>query len=394
MSVIVECAEFGPDRQFLDIRVELPDLRPGWMVALHAKGGEPVRCPMQPCVSQDGAEASVRFYPFLPPGDYRMSVGLLPPQASLAAGTNREIADIGSFSVPPLDVTHAAERLRSDGAELNQAASRALLPLCVDRNGTPCFWPLRGPSPRPVAVLSIPKSGTYLLAKLLENLGIVNCKVHLTRGHMEDYKLSDVMSSTPSRHLDLAFSSRLVLPGQSVASHTPRELAAEVCLHKFSKLFAYRELRAALVSSFRATRRNRIRVLGHAPGGSEPLRKLEDDSAGFAKWIGPAIERMRPRYEAVSGWYDHPDVCGVAFEDIMGDAGPQRQREVVTSVAAQCGIELPEDQVNVVLERTIGTNTLTSSGTRSNVDEYWTPKSEEKFQASGLDKLNVLFGFH
>ncbi len=75
----------------------------------------------------------------------------------------------------------------------------------------------------------------------------------------------------------------------------------------------------------------------------------------------------------------------------MGDAGPDRQCSAVTAVAAQCGVEVSEDEARALLTRTIGAETQTFSGARSPLAEYWTPRAEELFRGAGLDRLNALF---
>ncbi len=397
MSVVVQRAEFAADRQFVDVVVGLPDRRPGWAVALHAQGPDPVSTTRQSCLAHGGGAAAVRFYPFAHPGSYTLMARLIAPDADDSPRQKRaarEMVEIGKASVPPLDEAAAATWLRQDGADLQQAASRALVPLCVDPHGTPCFWPLRGETDRRIAVLSIPKAGTYLMTNLLTNLGVVSCNVHLGRGLVSDYRLSKQMPAPTPRYLDVAISARLVLPGQSMASHMVRDLATQVSLHGYNKIFVYRELRAALVSAFRTgARRSTRRSAEKRAAAAAAGRDLVDSAQGFVAWLERDIERMRRQYVAAAGWHGHPGVCLVSFEEIMGDAGPDRQVRAVVAVAAQCGVSASDEAARALLGRTIGAETQTFSGARSTLDEYWSPAAEALFRKAGLRDLNVRFGY-
>ena len=55
----------------------------------------------------------------------------------------------------------------------------------------PCFKLKRAQIPHRAFILTIPKYGTYLIAKILENLGIVDCGVHIATDHLQDNRFAD-----------------------------------------------------------------------------------------------------------------------------------------------------------------------------------------------------------
>lgn len=399
MTIVVERAEFRADRQFLDVAVEVPDRAPGWSVVLRAEGAQPFVSTRYPCLANGKGPVRMRIYPFLDPGSYTLFGRLLAPESGAEEPRTESVAhkpaNLGRATVPAVDEANAASWLHGDDIDLCQAASRSLVPLCFTPDGTPCFWPLQGASERRVVVLSIPKAGTYLFANLLTNLGIVSCNVHVGQGLVGDYRASTRMPPPVQRHMDVAFSSRLVLPGQSMASHMKRALATQVALHPYAKIFVYRDLRAALTSAFRTGARRVGRMAGEGKSGAaEVARQMPDSPQGFVTWLQHGhLERMRKQYDGAAAWHGHPGVHAVSFEDVMGDAGPEKQHAAALALAETCGVAITEAQAQAALSKSIGADTQTYSGARTKTDTYWTADAEELFAQAGLADLNRKLGF-
>ncbi|HKQ32188.1 MAG TPA: hypothetical protein VJV40_03210, partial [Thermodesulfobacteriota bacterium] len=205
------------------------------------------------------------------------------------------------------------------------------LPVYIDKNLHPCFKQNRAPIHYRVFILTVPKSGTYLVAKLLDNLGVVDCGVHIATDFIQDNRFADenVLKREAWRyHVPIPFkiSTKLIKNGQFAFGHIPYYLEGEQMLHGFKKIFTFRELRDTIISLVRYydsrqhnyAKPERIRLYNkfkEAPIGNP---KFEAWYAMWGKEFADLIRNMFP-------WKDRGDVYRVKFETLMGDDGKEAQ---------------------------------------------------------------------
>lgn len=203
------------------------------------------------------------------------------------------------------------------------------LPVYIDESLCPCFKLARGPISHRVFVLTIPKSGTYLQAKLLENIGIVDCGVHMAVDHIQDNRFADekVLSREPWRYLvpvPFTVSAGLIKNGQFGFGHIPNYPEGEQVLRDFKKVFTFRELRDIIISLVRYydsreqnyVKPERIKLFNafkQAPMGN---LKFEAWYAMWGKEFADLISNM-------FSWKERCDVFQVKFETLMGDEGSE-----------------------------------------------------------------------
>src|SRR5450759_1073567 len=75
------------------------------------------------------------------------------------------------------------------GVVINRFA-QAGVPLFLDNSLRPCLRLAQGANQHPTVICSIPKSGTYFVAALLEALGIVSCDVHVADASFVDCRFA------------------------------------------------------------------------------------------------------------------------------------------------------------------------------------------------------------
>jgi len=269
--------------------------------------------------------------------------------------------------------------------------SKQNIPLFDDEDQAPCLVPERGDAPGPAAICSIPKSGTYFFAGLLEALGFVSCGVHVADSCFVDCRFAP--PETVRRHPDRvtfplpsSFVLPLVRPGQFVVGHLPCNTDNPSRLRTFRVLFAYRNLRDAMVSYMRYVTKNWLEpspanAWAQQPDGPEKMERFLAEHAYYLQMCAAIVK-----------WKHRPEVLSCCFEDFMGDRGRAVQMECVQALARFIGIA-PGHDLESVLQRVIGQETLTSSGSRTDARVCWNDRVEHYFREQGGVEMNRQLGY-
>jgi hypothetical protein len=248
-----------------------------------------------------------------------------------------------------------------------------------------------GNASHPVVICSIPKSGTYFFAALLEALGFVSCRVHIADGCFVDSRFSAIadVRARPERSTYDIPSYRiypLVLPGQFLVGHLACTAANVSLLSRFRVLFSYRNLRDSMVSYMRYVTNNWLTTREPAEWAC-----LADGPEKMEKFLNTHDYYLR-MCAAIAGWKRRPDVLSCCYEEFMGDYGGEVQQERLTELLCFLGLP-PRDDLERVLQSVIGRETLTSSGRRTDARAYWSESVERHFHEHGGVKLNRRLGY-
>ena len=273
------------------------------------------------------------------------------------------------------------------------------LPVYIDNNRIPRFKPQRASLPHRAFIITIPKSGTYLITRILANLGIVDCGVHIAIDNLQDNRFADekILRVQPWKYIawvPINVSTRLIDQGQFSFGHIPYSREAEYILQDFKKVFTFRELRDVIVSLLRYhdsrehnyAKPERLRpydAFKAAPAGNEKFK------AWYAMWGKEYADLIRN----MSPWKDLSDVFRVKFETLMGDDGREAQFALLRELGASLGMSLSDDLIEKSLKDSIGSDTLTYSGRRSAYGEWWNDELEELFIRYGFRELNMMYGY-
>lgn len=273
------------------------------------------------------------------------------------------------------------------------------LPVYIDKNLHPCFKQNRAPIPHRVFILTVPKSGTYLIAKVLENLGMVDCGVHIAIDHIQDNRFADekVLKREAWKYyvpIPFKISTKLIKDGQFAFGHIPYYLEGEQMLHGFKKIFTFRELRDIIISLVRyydsreqnyakPERRRLYDAFKVTPMGNEKFK------AWYAMWGKEFADLIRNMFP----WKDRGDVFRVKFETLMGDDGRETQFSLLRGLGGFLELNLTDDMIEKALNDSLGVETLTYSGKRSSYEDWWNDELEELFVRYGFKELNGIYGY-
>lgn len=273
------------------------------------------------------------------------------------------------------------------------------LPVYIDESLRPCFKLARGPISHRVFVLTIPKSGTYLHAKLLGNMGVVDCGVHIAVDHIQDNRFADekVLRREPWRYLvpvNFEVSAGLIQNGQFGFGHIPHYPEGEQIVRDFKKVFTYRELRDIIISLVRYydsreqnyAKPERIKLYNEFK--QAPMGNLKFE-AWYAMWGKEFADLIRNMFN----WKDRSDVFQVKFETLLGDDGKEAQFSLLRELGEFLGLHITDDEIDKALNDSLGAETLTFSGKRSSFAEWWNGDLEDLFAQYGFKELNRLYGY-
>ena len=396
--------DIADDRQDIELEFEAdPSFVAEWRPFLHAHLEAPTSFQAIPSQALVPAARTGRawalFRPILPPGKHKLLLGFSHRDDATrrhAIGEREGLMNLGAFVFPEADRERICAGYRGTPPELvHRMASRALFPLFLNSAGRLTSWPERGTSSHKVAIISIRKSGTYLLARLIEELGFVSSGMHLSRGHIDDYRYFDLADVREAyRELDVWLSTSLVTEGQYVATHIEHEPKSQVALSDFVRIFARRNLREAIVSMFRMVQKHK----DHR-GYREDLDGLENRFFGngrkrlFARWFERTWPIRHRDFETMLGWANAREAFQVSFEELIGDLGVGRQTAAFRGIAERCGVNVTPSGISDLVKTTIGSQTMTFSGARTELKSYWSVEAEAIFVNRGFAELNRRLGY-
>jgi hypothetical protein len=243
-------------------------------------------------------------------------------------------------------------------------------------------------------VCSVPKSGTYFLSEILEQLGITKTHFHISRNEFSDYRggtLGEYRSypekfrreaayEVPLRSLAQSHHAVGHLPCESDVRDTCRKLGIKV-------LFLYRDLRDCLISYMRflaSTGRDASATSDwmKAPEGPDRLRS-------FLRTYGWFIEAAQP----IAKWHTDDEALPLQFEALAGDYGEEIQNNVVTSICQHLCISASDAKKKAAIEKSIYCKTITWSGNRTKRSLYWSDEVQRQFENLGGVELNRSLGY-
>jgi hypothetical protein len=255
------------------------------------------------------------------------------------------------------------------------------------------FKPQLGKCQWPIFIISIPKSGTYLIGAILEQLGMISTGVHLWETGFHDYR-NHTIQEMVERYQEFANNSPLeksvgfILPGQFAPGHLCYSRPNLALLSGFKCLFAYRELRACMISHMRWYER---------PGRGSPKytawRQEKEPHLRMERFLHFYTPTLMSFYRYICGWKKHRMPLAVCFETLCGDCGAEAQLGLVRKMGAHVGVELSDAAAQALLLAVMGRETKTWSGGRSVVEDYWNDNCEKIFEAAGGVELDRFLGY-
>jgi hypothetical protein len=240
-------------------------------------------------------------------------------------------------------------------------------------------------------VASIPKSGTYLLHGILKELGLVPSGVHLGESGYYDQRdeatrrtyFGEVKLDSP-----LIATAKRLGPGQVTASHLLYLPENVKTLSDFRLFFSFRESRAVFVSLMRYFSNPGLGEEFGAAWKNEP-----DDKKRMEKFLELYAPITIRAHADIAGWVTDKKTLPVKYETLCGDEGEDAQLQLVKKIAAHVDVSLTDDQARNLISKVVGGGSRTWSGKRSDVNQYWSERTEQIFQKNGGQRLNARLGY-
>jgi hypothetical protein len=256
-------------------------------------------------------------------------------------------------------------------------------------DGYPAFAGHKVEDLSPLVVVTIPKSGTYLIGAYLKEIGLVDSGVHMDEIGFSDYR-NRTISEMVSNYRDfrkiypLGKSIKLLREGQFAVGHIGFNEQAVSDLAKTNIIFAVREIRTVMISMMRWLSR---------PGRGEAShwKSIEDNQQKTLAFLHENGSGLIGWFDAIAGWINCPDVLTVKFEELTADG--VTAADLAFRVAKKAGVTLPIQQAGEMLNKVIMTPTKTWSGKHSELNEFWSDEAEALFRAIGGVGLNQRLGY-
>jgi hypothetical protein len=243
-----------------------------------------------------------------------------------------------------------------------------------------------------VMVVSMPKAGTYLVARLLDRLGFVDTELHLGETVLTDYRGLPIEEKRGAGfrerviQLPITMSAGLVTTGQFAVGHLPHTPAVRQALAGFRTIVLVRNPYDAIVS------RLRFRVeSGREPPETPWVRMAPGPAQALAYLHHVGRDRVVGSIAPLVGWLDEPGVFMASFERLTesrGDELRQRLAALAAFVDAD-GTDIETLFLNEVLDRP--TPTLSSRRTRTR--DYLDADVEDLLRSWGFEELARRFGY-
>ena len=127
------------------------------------------------------------------------------------------------------------------------------------------------------------------------------------------------------------------------------------------------------------------------------LLALPDHGARLLAMIHgrPGTPSVPDRYRAFLGWREHPDVCFVRFEDLVGGAGggdDTRQRAEIARVVEYVGLHAEEDAIEAARTTLFGNTPTFRKGTSGQWRKEYGPEHVTAAHET-MDDLLVELGY-
>lgn len=257
------------------------------------------------------------------------------------------------------------------------------------------FKAARGRCRSKVVLLTIPKGGTYLLASMLENLGLVDLEVHLSESLLSDYRGLSVEEKVArarlvNRGIPLHVAAKMIQPGQFAVGHIPCTAPSRDVLSSFVRILCIRELRHALASYLRFELK-RVEADPEWLQGAREWASAADNTRRLHGFLSVFGEGYLALVRNIHDWAREPDVLVCRFEHLLGDQGPAVQESMAAAVASQVG--MPPHMGIRALREVIGKPTLTFSGRRTTLHGLWDDTAEAIFRRLGGPDINEALGY-
>lgn len=235
-----------------------------------------------------------------------------------------------------------------------------------------------------ILINSIPKSGTYRVAALLQHAGIQSSGLHITEDKVWDYGVADIDTgrANPESILleDVSPAQALhkITENQSLVGHFGFSIQNARLLRDFTTIFLIRDIREVVVSWCR------WQVFS---GQSPRLAAIDDPKQMIASFLELSAEPTAQIVMSLLPWYLY-----LPPESIFRTAD-LHQADVLRRLFNICGCPQTESAIDEIRQSVDAQDTLTKVPGGSLLKKHWSEKAEQLFQSQRLQQANRMLGF-
>ena len=261
--------------------------------------------------------------------------------------------------------------------------------LYLDSQGIPSLA-FANSHPNRVMILSLPKAGTYFVAEILKTMGFVFSECHFGKYSFTDFRFrskAEMVANAFEYRKDIPFStsSQLIGNGQFGVGHLAHQAANIASMHGMKLIFLRREQRMSLLSLMRFYQNE-----GRGEEYGVAWKDLKDNKKRMSTFLKLYIDDRLKGHKKMLGWIDEPGVLSLAFEDLSGENGVNKQKDMLQRLCRHLDtVDLPPDVIDNVKQ----TETKTRSKIKVQLNDYWSPESEELFAQYGGKAINRALGY-
>ena len=237
-----------------------------------------------------------------------------------------------------------------------------------------------------IFINSIPKSGTYRVASMLQQCGLHVTGLHITETQVWDYASTDIDTARknpdhallPERSPAWALRETAKTDAQVLVGHFGFSISNARLLEPYTSILLVRDLREVIVSWCRWQA---------FTGRSPTLAAIEDPAEMVATLMRNSSMHVARIILSLLPWYFYLPAAQVLRNETL------REPETIRQLLRVCGLAADSDQVAAVLQQVSQNNTLTRVPGRSELAACWSASSERHFREHRLHEVNAVLGY-
>jgi len=237
-----------------------------------------------------------------------------------------------------------------------------------------------------IFINSIPKSGTYRVASMLQQAGLHVTGLHITETQVWDYAKTDVESARknpdlallPDRSPAWALQETATAEQQVLVGHFGFSIVNSRLLEPYTSIFLIRDLREVIVSWCRWQAFS---------GQSASLAAIEDPAERVITLMRNSGIHVARIILSLLPWYHYLPSRQVIRNETL------HAPETIRQLLQVCGLAADTERVAAVLQHVSQNKTLTRVPGLTDLTASWTAGSERHFREHRLHQVNAALGY-
>lgn len=251
-------------------------------------------------------------------------------------------------------------------------------------HGFPSFMGVEVSNLPKVVLITIPKSGIYLMGAYLKRVGLISSGAHLDDVRFSDYRDKEISQMVGSYKNFW----KIYLFGKSIKLLRPRVFSLGYVgfnsqnisdLAGVNVVFATCEIRAVMVPIMRCLSRSARSEDSHG-------KSIESNQERPVALVHESDHHLVGWFNAIAGRSDDQHALAVLLEDLTSSG-------CACQLAMRVGINMAPEQANEMLDDVPDMPTKTWSGKRVELQEFGSDEAEVLFREIGGIELNSRLGY-